>query len=141
MSILISFDPGKYKCGLIIANTQSNHVLIANVIEVSQVYDLINKWNREFCVDLIVIGDGTTSNDWIYNLKKIAPVQIVDESESTLKSRYRYWELSPPSFWIRWIPRGLLFPPENLDAVAALVILEKYLGRKLEWNGPYIFKN
>jgi len=140
VSILISIDPGRYKCGLILANIKTRQVLLANIIEVSYLHDIISTWKEEFHVEIILIGNGTSSNYCANILKKIAPIKLVDEIGSTLESRYRYWELSPPPLWISWIPRGLLFPPDNLDAVAALVILEKHLGKKLEWLGPYIFK-
>ncbi len=140
MPIFLSIDPGIYKCGLILANIKTRRVLSANIIKASNLYDLVSIWNEQFHIETILIGNGTSSNYCINSLKNIAPIKVVDESGTTLKSRYRYWELSPPPRWINWFPKGLILPPDNLDAVAALVILEKYLGKKLEWLGPYIFK-
>jgi len=67
-------------------------------------------------------------------------VQLVDETGTTLRARDRYWQLWPPQGWRRWIPRGLLLPPGDLDALAALVMLEQSLNINCRWptNAPPI---
>ena len=67
-------------------------------------------------------------------LNDLAPIEIVDERDSTLRARTRYWELWPPMNWQRWIPRGLLLPPNDLDAIAALLLLEDHLDKQLSWQ-------
>ena len=43
-------------------------------------------------------------------------------------------------YWLSRVPRDLFVPSDELDAVAALVILEDYLQKKLRWVGPPPFK-
>ena len=57
----------------------------------------------------------------------------VNERGSTLRARFRYWEIWPPNYFIRWLPKEILFPPENLDAVVALILLEDFVKYNLSW--------
>ena len=65
-----------------------------------------------------------------------SPVQQVDEYGTTLRARQRYWELWPPRGLQRLLPRGLLIPPEELDAIAARCDGEDSLGRPCRWSSP-----
>ena len=67
--------------------------------------------------------------------KNINNLKFVNEQGSTLRARFRYWQIWPPNYLIRWIPRELLFPPENLDAIAALILLEDHLNFQFKWPG------
>ena len=140
MSILVALDPGKSKCGLILANSETRLVLEGHVVLTHKVSSLINSWQKAIYIDEIIIGNGSTCQYWHSALSQFAPIKIVDEYGSTLLARNRYWDLWPPSKFISWLPRGILLPPNNLDAVAALIILESYLGEKLEWKGIPEFK-
>ena len=100
----------------------------------------LDVWNRRYLFDKIVLGNGTSSEDRLNSLKDKYPIELVEEKGTTLRARNRYWELNPPSIWIRWIPKSLLLPPENLDALAALVILEDHLQKKLSWKDLPDFK-
>ena len=140
MSFLVALDPGKHKCGLILANIEENTVSQGYVVLNSKVNDLINTWKHSFHIDRIIIGNGSTSEYWQKNLIHISPIIIINEKGSTFLARYRYWEIWPPSKWISWLPKGLILPPDNLDSVAALILLEKHLGYKLRWNSFNKFK-
>ena len=88
-----------------------------------------------YFIDKIIIGDGTYSNFLERKLKekKIYNLLFVDERGSTMRARFRYWELWPPKFIFRFIPKELLFPPENLDAIVALILVEDFLNKRLNW--------
>ncbi len=60
-------------------------------------------------------------------------MHLVDESGTSLRARDRYWELWPLVGWRRWLPKGLIVPPDHLDAVAALILIEDYLNKQLQW--------
>ncbi len=61
------------------------------------------------------------------------PIEIVDERETTLRARRRYFEAHPPTGWRRLIPRGMLLPPVPIDDFAALLIAERLLeGRQTD---------
>ena len=135
MSVFISIDPGNKKCGLLIADTKSGNVIEAGVSSLNQFSNVVCSWNQEYNVCKIVIGDGTNSN-YIENQlkqKNIFNLTYVNERGSTLRARFRYWEIWTPNFFIRWLPKEMLFPPENLDAVVALILLEDFLKFKFSW--------
>ncbi len=141
MSFLVSLDPGSSKCGLVLADVKSRLVLEGKIVDSDAVIHMINKWQEKFTCRKLILGNGTSSKYWIKPLSELCVVEVVDEKGSTLRARDRYWELWPPLGWRQYIPRGLILPPNNLDAVAALVLLEDYLGAKLKWSGPPVFKN
>ena len=137
---LIAIDPGKKKCGLLLADIDKGLVLDGRVVAHFAVIELINSWKSEGYVDGIILGNGTSSKSWEKKFKDLAPIQIVEERGTTLRARSRYWELWPPGIFLRFLPRGLIVPSQYLDAVAALVLLEDYLNQKLHWPGSPNFK-
>ena len=140
MRRIVAIDPGSKKCGLLLADLDKKLVLDGRVVDKSAVIDLITIWKSQATLDGILLGNGTTSQYWLGILKDLAPVQIVEERGTTLRARNRYWELWPPAIWCRWLPRGLIIPPNHLDAVAALVLLEDHFCKKLQWRGSKDFK-
>ena len=135
MSVFISIDPGNKKCGLLLANMKSGDVIEAGISSLNRFSNVISLWNQEYDVDKIVIGDGTNCK-YIENelkQKNILNFTYVNERGSTLRARFRYWEVWPPNYFIRWLPKEILFPPENLDAVVALILLEDFLKYTFIW--------
>jgi len=135
MSVYISIDPGSKKCGLLLADIESGNVIEAGISSLSKFSGLVSLWNEDYQISKIIIGDGTNCR-YIENelkSKNIFNVDYVNEKGSTLRARFRYWEIWPPSYLIRWLPKEILFPPENLDAVVALVLLEDFLKYSFIW--------
>jgi len=135
MSFYISIDPGKKKCGLLLANIQSGKVIEAGIASLNKCYDLVSFWNDNYNIRKIIIGDGTNCKYIKNQLKRknIFDINYVNEKGSTLRARFRYWEIWPPNYFIRWLPKEILFPPENLDAIVALILLEDFLSFTLTW--------
>ena len=135
MSFYISIDPGKKKCGLLLANIQSGKVIEAGIASLNKCYDLVSFWNENYNIVKIIIGDGTNCKYIKNELKRknLFDINCVNEKGSTLRARFRYWEIWPPNYFIRWLPKEILFPPENLDAIVALILLEDFLKISLNW--------
>ena len=135
MSVFISIDPGKNKCGLLLADIKSGNVIEAGISSLDRFSDVVCSWNEKYNVSKIVIGDGTNCKYMGNKLKQknIFNLNYVNESGSTLRARFRYWEIWPPNYFIRWLPKGILFPPDNLDAIVALVLLEDFLKSTFNW--------
>ncbi len=140
MSRLLAVDPGKNKCGLLNSDPEKGIVIEGRVVASNDVFDLVISWHEKQAFQGIILGNGTSSSYWKQKFKDISAVYLVEEYGSTLRARNRYWEIWPPTSFLRFVPRGLLIPPVDLDAIAALVILEDYLKKKLVWNGPPVFK-
>lgn len=136
MTHLIAIDPGRCKCGLVLVDRDQACVVEGIVLPREEVDVQIETWIATVHgVERILLGDGTSSEDLRRGLKRFASVAVVQEKGSTLRARQRYWQLWPPKGWRRLLPRGLLVPPGDLDAVAAMVILEDALDLSCHWPG------
>ena len=142
MSFYISIDPGKKKCGLLLANIQSGKVIEAGIASLNKCYDLVSFWNDNYNISKIIIGDGTNCKYIKNELKRknLFDISYVNEKGSTLRARFRYWEIWPPNYFIRWLPKEILFPPDNLDAIVSLILLEDFLNYKFIWPGKVDIK-
>ena len=135
MTKYISIDPGKCKCGLIFADFKSRRVLKAIVIEsrylVQNIKTFIGKDNKI----KVLIGNGTTSNEHVKSLNFLENnLTIVEEKNTTYRSRQRYFEIFPIKGMQRFLPRDFFVQNINLDAISALVILEDYLNCRFTLN-------
>ena len=135
MSIFISIDPGSKKCGLLLADFESGKVIEAGIASINKFLDLILLWDEDYMISKVIIGDGTNCKYIENQLKRknILNFDYVNEKGSTLRARFRYWEIWPPNYFIRWLPKEMLFPPDNLDAVVALILLEDFLNYSFTW--------
>ena len=135
MSLFISIDPGNIKCGLLLADMKSGQIIEAGISSLNKFSEIVYLWNQKYNIGKVIIGDGTNCK-YIENQlqkKNIFNLTYVNERGSTLRARFRYWEIWPPKYFIRWIPREILFPPEKLDAIVALILLEDFFKCKLSW--------
>ena len=142
MSLFISIDPGKNKCGLLLADMKSGNVIEAGISSLRRFPDVVSLWKEEYDIDQIIVGDGTNCKYIEKKLKQknIFNFNYVNEKGSTLRARFRYWEIWPPNYFIRWIPKEILFPPANVDAIVALILLEDFLNCRLIWPGKVSIK-
>jgi RNase H-fold protein (predicted Holliday junction resolvase) len=126
---ILGFDPGRDKCGLALMDTEPK-LIYHQIVDSSKAIAIIQELVREYAIDSIVIGDGTTSKSWQDRLGSIAKVPIitVNEANSTLEARDRYWVMYPPQGIQQLIPRGLRVPPRPVDDIVAVLLIERYLG-------------
>lgn len=131
-AIILGFDPGRDKCGVAVMNGDRN-VVYHQVIESQLAIATIQQLCQQFAVDLIVMGDRTTAKSWYQKLtanSAIAlPINMVDENNSTLEARDRYWEMYPPQGLSRLIPLGLRIPPRPVDDIVAILLIERFLSK------------
>jgi len=135
MSHYISIDPGIKKCGLLLADRESIKVIEAGIVSLNKLFYLVSLWSEDYQIDKIIIGNGTNYKYIDSQLKRnnFTNINYVNERGSTLRARFRYWEIWPPNYFTRWLPKEMLFPPENLDAIVALILLEDFLNYKFIW--------
>ncbi len=128
---LISIDPGKYKCGLVLAEMSEKKVYEAIIIKSEALEDYLRNLNSIEDISEIIIGNGTTSRDVRKKLdffkKKII---TFEEKNTTYRAKTRYFELFPISGFKFLIPREVFVLNKNLDAISALIILEDYCKMK-----------
>tara|TARA_Y100001968_G_C19316982_1_gene697245 strand:+ start:42 stop:485 length:444 start_codon:yes stop_codon:yes gene_type:complete len=142
MNKIISIDPGRDKCGMLLADLDKNSIIDGKVVDSKSVINLIKRWQISNQIQLILLGNGTTSKLWKDSIEFNCSleVKVFNEESTTLRARNRYWELWPRKHLLRLLPKGLLIPSENLDAVAALILLEDYLKVRFIWAVKKDFK-
>ena len=128
---IICIDPGKYKCGLVMADISEKKVHKAIIIKSELIGDYVRHLNIVEDISKIIIGNGTTSKkikEELDFLKK--EIITFDEKNSTYRAKSRYFEIFPITGLKFLIPREVFILNKNLDALSALIILEDYCKMK-----------
>jgi len=135
MSIVIAIDPGISKCGLIVADIKEKIVYEALVINSHLLLKYVKKKYQNEKNLQFLIGNGTSSKNYIKDLNKIVPnVIIAEEKNSTYRAKERYFEIFPLLGIKSFLPREIFILNKNLDALAALIILEDYFQFKFDFS-------
>ena len=128
--MILGFDPGRDKCGIAIMD-KNRQLHYNQVVESAKITITITKLSQQFDINLIIIGDQTTSKIWQQNLTEIIsekiPIIKIDERYSSLEARDRYWQINPPQGFVRLIPPGMRIPPKPIDDIVAIILIERYL--------------
>jgi RNase H-fold protein (predicted Holliday junction resolvase) len=130
--MILGFDPGKDKCGIAVMGRDkkvSYHQVVPSESAISTIQSLC----KQFPIELLVMGDQTTSKSWKQKLtQSLSPfIKIVqiDERYSSLEARERYWQMYPPAGLYRLIPQGMRTPPRPVDDIVAIVLIERYFNK------------
>ena len=141
MCKLLSIDPGKYKCGLVLAEISEKKVYEAIILKSELFEDYVRNLNTIENISKIIIGNGTTSKEIREKLNFFKKeIIIYEEKNTTFRAKARYFELFPISGLKFLIPREIFILNKNLDAISALVILEDYCKIKFTLNQDIDFK-
>jgi len=138
---LISIDPGKYKCGLVLAEISEKKVYEAIIIKSELLEDYFRNLNTVEDISKVIIGNGTSSREIIEKLNFLKKEIITfEEKNTTYRAKARYFELFPIIGLKFLIPREVFILNKNLDAISALIILEDYCKTKFTLNQNIDFK-
>ena len=128
---LISIDPGKCKCGLVLVDLNKKKVDQAIVINTEFLPKYVKSLNSFENISKVIMGNVTTSKQNLEKLKFInKDLIIVEEKNTTLRAKKRYFELFPIKGLKTFLPKEIFIMNKNLDAVSALIILEDYCNEK-----------
>ena len=128
---LISIDPGKCKCGLVLADLHQKRVDQAVVLDTVLLPHYLKTLNSVENISKVIIGNGTTSSENIEKLKFLKKeLIVVEEKNTTFRAKKRYFELFPIRGLRNLLPKEIFIMNKNLDAVSALIILEDYCNHK-----------
>ena len=131
MPKMISIDPGKSKCGLVLVDINKKTVDQAIVINTELLPKYVRTLKNLENVSIVIIGNGTTSKENIEKLKFIKKdIIIFEEKNTTFRAKKRYFELFPIRGLKIFLPKEFFIMNKNLDAVSALIILEDYCNDK-----------
>ena len=130
--MILGFDPGKDKCGLAVMGQDCKiiyHQIIDSTVAIATVKELFRKYSLE----ILVMGDRTTAKAWQKQITENVPeaktIVMVDEHNSTLEARDRYWQIYPPRGLTKLIPLGMRLPSRPVDDIVAIILIERYLQR------------
>ena len=141
MPRVITIDPGKSKCGLVIAEISEKKVYKAIILKSELLENYVRHLIAAEDISQIIIGNGTTSKEikekLIFFKKEII---TFEEKNTTFRAKARYFELFPISGLKFLMPREVFLLNKNLDAISALIILEDYCKTKFTLNKNIDFK-
>ena len=138
---IISIDPGKYKCGLVLVDISEKKVYKAIILKSELLKDYVRNLNTVEDISKIIIGNGTTSSEIREKLNFFKKEIITfEEKNTTYRAKARYFELFPIGGLKFLIPREIFILNKNLDAISALIILEDYCKIKFTLNKNISFK-
>ena len=141
MPRVITIDPGKSKCGLVLAEISEKKVYKAIILKSELLENYVRNLITAEDISQIIIGNGTTSKEIrekLYFFKK--EIITFEEKNTTYRAKARYFELFPISGLKFLIPREVFILNKNLDAISALIILEDYCKTKFTLNQNIDFK-
>jgi len=141
MPRVITIDPGKSKCGLVLAEISEKKVYKAIILKSEVLENYVRNLIAAEDISQIIIGNGTTSKEIrekLYFFKK--EIITFEEKNTTYRAKARYFEIFPISGLKFLIPREVFILNKNLDAISALIILEDYCKTKFTLNQNIDFK-
>ncbi len=140
---ILGLDPGREKCGVAVVavsfpfppspppiDSSPVNILNHDVVSAEVTLTAIAALILRFEVSQLVLGNQTSSKEWLAKLQARfdpLPIALVDERNSTLEARDRYWQLYPASGLTRWVPKSLRSIPGPVDGVVAILLVERYL--------------
>ncbi|MGK7897431.1 MAG: pre-16S rRNA-processing nuclease YqgF [Xenococcus sp. (in: cyanobacteria)] len=127
--MILGFYPGRDKCGIAVAD-ESLKVYYHQVIESANAIATVQQLTQKYSLNLIVMGNLTTAKTWYNKLASnfaAIPIMMVDENNSTLEARDRYWQMYPASGLKKLIPQTMRIPPCAIDDIVAILLIERYL--------------
>ena len=141
MSRVITIDPGKSKCGLVLAELNEKKVYKAIILKSELLGNYVRNLITAEDISQIIIGNGTTNKEIREKLDFFKKEIITfEEKNTTLRAKARYFELFPIRGLKFLIPREVFILNKNLDAISALIILEDYCKMKFTLNQNLDFK-
>ena len=141
MARVITIDPGKSKCGLVLAEISEKKVYKAIILKSELLENYLRNLITVEDIELIILGNGTTSGEIrekLHFFKK--EIITFEEKNTTYRAKARYFELFPISGLKFLMPREVFILNKNLDAISALIILEDYCKMKFTLNQNIDFK-
>lgn len=131
--IVLAIDPGSAKCGLAIVKRHQNgtiELLWRRIAPRESLSEALRAALNEQPYSLVIVGSGTRSREIVKEIRDALPsmaVLVVDERDTTLQARERYWEHNERRGWRRLLPASMQVPPEPVDDYVAMILAERVL--------------
>ena len=126
--MILGIDPGTRKCGFAVIDGLGTTPVTLCIAPLDGLAERLDQLVRAYAIDRVAIGRGTNADAIVAVVRdRGLPYELVDERETTLQARARFFDDHPPRGWRRLVPRGMLLPDRPIDDYAALLIAERYL--------------
>ncbi len=124
----LGVDPGTRKCGYAVVTGCGARPLAIGIEPTTGIIERIRSLLPTYPRAVVARGRGTRAAALAERLTAAGiAYAFVDEHETTLRARKRYFADNPPRGWRRLVPIGMLMPPRPIDDYAAVLIAERYL--------------
>ncbi len=130
---VLAIDPGTRKCGMALVRrtgAKSVELLWHEVVATEHVLPKLHEAYVHGGFQLVIVGGATGSEAVVRALREHLPsmgLLVVDETNTTLMARERYWLHNPRGCFRRLLPASMWTPPVPYDDYAALVMAEGVL--------------
>ncbi len=133
---ILGIDPGTRKCGYAIVVRAGEVPLELGIVPTEDLGERVRDLAARYGLRAVALGGGTHAAPVRAVLETLGvPISIVDERETTLLARKRYFDVHPPRGWRRLVPRGMLLPPRPIDDFAAVLIAERLIATERSESG------
>ncbi len=130
---VLAIDPGSSKCGMaLVKRIQEDRVQLLwhGVVPIGAVVPKLHEAYSHAPYQMIIVGGGTHSKQVVQRIREHLPsmaILVVDEKDTTLQARERYWENTKRKGWRRFLPATLQVPPDPVDDYVAMILAERVL--------------
>jgi len=130
---VLAIDPGTSKLGMALVQRAKDgklSLLWRCVCPTAELESRVNQALSVTAFSMAIVGNGTKSKDIVGRLRSHTPsigILTVDERDTTMQARERYWEHHPRTGWRRLLPATLQTPPDPVDDFVALILAERVL--------------
>lgn len=126
--IVLGLDPGTRKCGFAVISRIGGPALAMGIIPIDALAERLHEIVATTPVGVAAIGRGTNAAHVADAVRALGmPYELIDERETSLLARARFFQDHPPRGWRRLVPTGMLLPDRPIDDYAALLIAERFL--------------
>lgn len=133
LKTVLAIDPGHAKCGMAVARREEDGtvtLLWRGIAPTERLEEAVREVEQANPYSMVIVGSGTRSKEIVERLRAIHPsvgILVVDEKDTTIQARERYWQHHPRRGWRRLLPATLQVPPEPVDDFVALILSERVL--------------
>lgn len=130
---VLAIDPGSSKLGMAVVHRgdKGQIELLWRAIqpreELLEGFKTASKHHR---IEMVIVGSGTQSRSVVAEIREAAPsigILVIDEKDTTMQARERYWEANERKGWRKLLPSTLQVPPDPVDDFVAMILAERVL--------------
>lgn len=131
--MILAVDPGRDKTG--VALVSADGLVAMAIVETKALEAQIEAFLGDYTIEAMVCGDGTFHKIVAERLESLSTkygvtLSFIDEYNTTVEGRARYWEHTPRTGWKKFFPASWFMPPVPVDDYTAWIIGERFLRKK-----------